>query len=86
MINIAETINKGVIYKLESPSGKIYIGQSINFSNRIKKYKKQQKNSIGNHLFNAIEKDGFDRFSITILATIFHKTYWIYLIIILDTC
>lgn len=43
MINIAETINKGVIYKLESPSGKIYIGQSINFSNRIKKYKKQKK-------------------------------------------
>jgi group I intron endonuclease len=70
MINITETINKGVIYKLESPSGKIYIGQSINFLNRVKKYKKQAKNSIGKHLFNAIEKYGFDKFNITILATI----------------
>lgn len=32
-------IKKGVIYKVTSPNGKIYIGQTINLKNRLKKYK-----------------------------------------------
>lgn len=36
--------NKGVIYKFTSPSGKIYIGQSICFKNRLRQYKKNIAN------------------------------------------
>jgi group I intron endonuclease len=31
--------NKGYIYKIESPSGYLYIGKTINLKNRINKYK-----------------------------------------------
>jgi len=49
----------GVIYKITSPSGKIYVGQTINYSNRVKVYKsvncvKQRK------LYNSFLKYGFD--------------------------
>lgn len=30
---------KGYIYKINTPSGKLYIGQTINFENRLKNYK-----------------------------------------------
>lgn len=63
---------KCVIYKITSPSGKIYIGQSKNIENRIKKYKgltanKQPKiqRSIEkygwiNHILEVIEECPFD--------------------------
>jgi group I intron endonuclease len=56
------------IYKVESPTGKIYIGQSINIEERWKKYKdwnnhKQpkisrsiKKHGLSNHIFEIIEE------------------------------
>ena len=70
MFNIEETVNKGVIYKLESPSGKVYIGQSVNFKNRIKKYKRNDEKSIGKYIHNAIKKYGFEKFDVEIVAYI----------------
>ena len=70
MFDIKETINKGVIYKLKSPSGKVYIGQSIDFKSRLKKYKNNNKKSIGQYLYNAIKKYGFANFDIEIIETI----------------
>ncbi len=51
------------IYKLTSPSGKSYIGQSNNIELRMKNYKSNLcKNQT--RLYNAINKYGFDNFSI----------------------
>ena len=47
------------IYKIESPTGKVYIGQSINILNRIKRYKQLTcKNQ--NRLYHSLKKYGFD--------------------------
>lgn len=60
------------VYKLTSPSGKIYIGQSYNIYKRLMAYKsarcKQQR-----HLYNAIIKYGFENFDIEIL---FRSNYY----------
>lgn len=54
------------IYKLTSPSGKIYIGQSINLYKRINKYKnKDCKKQIA--LQSSICKYGFENFKVDIL-------------------
>lgn len=51
-------INIG-IYKITSPSGKIYIGQSINIKERFRQYKKLGcKNQV--KLYNSIKKHGWD--------------------------
>lgn len=58
------------IYSITSPSGKIYIGQSINIVNRWRQYKyrncKEQP-----HLYNSILKYGFENHSLKI-----HKLFW----------
>jgi group I intron endonuclease len=46
------------IYKITSPSGKIYIGQSIDFLGRKQHYK--YMNSIGNIILNSIKKYGWE--------------------------
>ncbi len=70
-MSIEETItaykNKAVIYKLTSPSGKIYIGQTVNIANRFRKYLNNNSNSIGKYLKSAIDKYGFTNFSVEIL-------------------
>ena len=56
------------IYKITSPSGKIYTGQSVNIENRFKKYRKKNscksqvrlnrsfnKYGISNHVFEILE-------------------------------
>jgi len=50
------------IYKITSPSGKIYIGQSIDIENRWKQYKyfKINKGSIGPKLLNSFKKYGYE--------------------------
>lgn len=59
-----------VIYKLTSPSGKIYIGRTNNFKERMIQHKhcalvKQMNNS----LYKAIRKYGWDNFIKEIIAT-----------------
>ncbi len=54
-----------LIYRFISPSGKSYIGQTKNLKNRIKRHIK----SNGCTLFHAaIQKYGFDKFSMDVLA------------------
>lgn len=68
---IDESEGFGVIYKLTSPSGKSYIGQTIAFAERYSVYKRRKKNSIGIKLFNALNKyNGIENFEISILSRI----------------
>jgi group I intron endonuclease len=61
----------GVIYKLTSPSGKSYIGQSVVFSERYSTYKRRKKNAIGRKLYNALNKyNGIENFEIQIVCTV----------------
>ena len=56
----------GVIYKLTAPNGKAYVGQSIEYENRMKKHGNA---SSGCRKLNAsIKKYGFDNFKREILA------------------
>jgi hypothetical protein len=48
------------IYKITSPSGKIYIGQSINIEKRFNQYKNMNKKGIGIYLYNSIKKHGWE--------------------------
>mgnify|MGYP003651066122 CR=1 FL=1 len=48
------------IYKITSPSGKIYIGQSSNIEKRLKNYKYADGNSIGPKIKHSIEKYGWE--------------------------
>lgn len=45
------------IYKIISPSGKIYIGQSVNITRRFKQYKRLQCPQQ-THLYNSFLKYG----------------------------
>ena len=68
MININTSTPIIGIYKITSPSGKIYIGQSINIQKRWKAYKQLQcknqpkiyyslqKHGLNNHIFEIIEE------------------------------
>lgn len=47
------------IYKITSPSGKVYIGQSRNILKRWYSYKKSLKHSIGKKLLHSLLKYGF---------------------------
>jgi predicted GIY-YIG superfamily endonuclease len=44
------------IYRIISPSGKVYIGQSINLSDRMRQHKYSEKNY---YLKNSLLKYGF---------------------------
>lgn len=63
-------LNVAGIYKLTcNNNGKIYIGKSINISDRIKVYRRG-KNAIGNYLKNAIIKHGWDSFAVEVLEVV----------------
>jgi hypothetical protein len=53
-----ERWKKGHIYLQCFPNGKLYAGQTINFNNRMKEYKKHRGSSI--HHTNALKKYGFN--------------------------
>lgn len=60
---------KGVIYKITNPSGKIYIGQTINLKDRVSRYKRYQcKNQ--KRLYYSLKKYGFDLHTITIIEEV----------------
>lgn len=58
--------NTYLIYKFTSPSGKSYIGQTLNLSRRISQHK--HTSSLCSVFHNAIDKYGFDNFKLEILA------------------
>lgn len=55
------------IYKIESPSGKIYIGQSINIEKRWKYYKSPSTSDKQNKLFNSFRKYGHNNHQFEII-------------------
>ena len=57
----------GYIYKLVSPSGKCYIGQTVNMNRRLSDYKNFHHCENQKKLFNAIKKYEFDNFEHVIL-------------------
>jgi len=66
MININYKIPIVGIYKITSPSGKVYIGQSINIERRIKEYKNLYcKKQI--KLYNSLVKYGFQNHQFEII-------------------
>jgi group I intron endonuclease len=61
-----EDLKIGVIYKYTSPSGKVYIGQTINEKSR--KYQHKNKTPKSNTYFgNAIKKYGFENFTYEVI-------------------
>jgi len=56
----------GYIYRIISPSKKIYIGQTINFDKRIKTYRRLKCMSQP-RIYNSFIKHGFDNHSIKII-------------------
>lgn len=59
----------GMIYCLTSPSGKKYIGQTINLASRLAQYKKPHRSIIGQRkIYAAILKYKFETFSIEVLS------------------
>ena len=48
------------IYKFTSPSNKVYVGQSVNITNRKHQHKCRNLNHIGLKLFNSFQKYGFE--------------------------
>lgn len=55
------------LYKIKSPTNKVYIGITSNFKNRISKYKNNSCKSQPK-LYRSLKKYGFDKHSIQILA------------------
>jgi len=60
MININYKFPTVGIYKITSPSGKIYIGQSINIYQRWSNYRSLNKKSTGLKLLNSFQKYGVE--------------------------
>lgn len=59
-----------VVYKIANPKGKLYIGQTKNFKNRMYNYKNPDSNSIGRKLYNSIMKYGWDSHKVEVLETL----------------
>lgn len=57
----------GLIYKYESPSGKVYIGQTTNESRRKSQHKSYAKNNPKDYFHKAIRKYGFESFKYDVI-------------------
>lgn len=55
------------IYKITSPTGKIYIGQSIDIQRRFNEYKKNKGCSVATRLYHSLKKYGFENHTTEIL-------------------
>jgi len=64
-------MEKHVIYKLTSPSGKVYIGRTVNFYNRMKDHKHEAKDGNIRPIYKAIRKYGWDNFTKEIIDEVY---------------
>jgi group I intron endonuclease len=55
------------IYKITSPTGKIYIGQSIDIQRRFNEYKNNRGCSVATRLYHSLKKYGFENHTTEIL-------------------
>lgn len=62
------------IYKITSPSGKVYIGQSWNVEKRWKSYKYLSNNKLQVHIYNSICKYGVDNHKFSIVKELDKNT------------
>jgi group I intron endonuclease len=62
---------KSGIYKITNPSGKIYIGQSVNIESRLKKYKTYYNSRKQIALHNSFLKHGYDNHKFEIIEKCF---------------
>lgn len=60
----------GIIYKYTSPSGKVYIGQTLNEYMRIASWKNVNHPYAGPYINRAREKYGYDNFKYEVLVSI----------------
>ena len=67
-IRCKENSMEHVIYKLTSPSGKIYIGRTNDFYDRMKDHKSKAKKGIDFPIYRAVRKYGWDNFIKEIIA------------------
>lgn len=64
---------RGIIYKYTSPSGKVYIGQTINESKRKNTHRQNAVKGVSGYFYNAIRKYGFDNFKYEVLFEVKSK-------------
>lgn len=57
------------IYKLTSPSGKVYIGRAVHFKKRMSTHKHSAKSGVRRPLYEAIRKYGWESFLKEIIDT-----------------
>jgi len=60
----------GVIYKITSPTNRIYIGQSINFLKRLGEYKRCARYAYDSIAINSIKKYGFEAHTFEIIEEV----------------
>jgi len=63
-----------VIYKITSPSGKVYIGRTKNYNKRMKEHKHIAESGDGGYkIHQAIRKYGWDNLTKEIISEVSHK-------------
>ncbi len=63
-------MEKHYIYKLISPSGKVYIGRTIDFDSRMYQHKHKANSGYQHPLYDSIRKHGWDNFTKEIIAEV----------------
>ena len=73
----------GIIYKIKSPSNKVYIGKTYNLRKRINGHKSHSKKGFKHILYNSIRKYGWDLHKLEVIEEIAdelmneREMYWI---------
>ena len=63
-------MEKHYIYKLTSPSNKIYIGRTENFNSRMTSHLSKANSTYQHPLYDSIRKHGWDNFSKEVIAEV----------------
>jgi len=65
---MSHALKQGVIYKITNPVGRIYVGKTINFKNRMSCYKNSTHISSQKIIYNSIMKYGWKNHKVEILC------------------